>query len=105
MPVCSYDSHGLGKRTDRVAGWTELGLHWEAFLGSAVWGGALFLVVSFATMAPEETTGCQGCGLSCYRWGAPWGGLGRSRSRSCTGQVAKCPSIGNLNVCLAFLCD
>lgn len=39
MPVCSYDSHGLGKRTDRVAGWTELGLHWEAFLGSAVCGG------------------------------------------------------------------
>lgn len=36
MPVCTYDSRGLGKRTDRVAGWTELGLHWEAFLGSAV---------------------------------------------------------------------
>lgn len=41
MPVCSYDSHGLGKRTDRVAGWTELGLHWEAFLGSAVGGGPI----------------------------------------------------------------
>lgn len=43
MPVCSYDSHGLGKRTDRVAGWTELGLHWEAFLGSAVWGAECLL--------------------------------------------------------------